>query len=197
MINRSTKEMKRAALTRVVPVALVLAGLGVGVAAAPGVQAAGAVVAKTAMAPVTLKGTLIKVDSSTSFTINAAKKFILVKADAMTRLKLGTKAVKKMSSLTPGDSLVVTGHQESGFVSATTVVAETGMGLVSFTGTLSKIDSASSITVTVGKVHEFVKLSATTHMSVKPSSLRVGDRLTVTGHQESGFATAETVIAHM
>ena len=194
-MSEKVKEKRPWVLLCAAQVTLALASFGIGaVVVTPGAGAASAV--PRSMAPVTLKGTLVKVESASSFEINVGASFVLVKVDDMTHISLGTKHVK-LSSLQVGDSLVVRGHQETGFVSATSVVAEMGMGLVKFTGKLVKIDSRSSFTVAVAMIRELVKTDAMTHMKVKVSSLRVGDRLSVTGRQEMGFVSATSVVVHM
>src|SRR5579863_1029479 len=162
---------------------------------------AGATTVHATVAPVRFVGTIVEINSSSSLTVDEKSRLLLVKTDDMTHIKLGTKSVK-LSALKPGDTVVVAGQQETRFVSATSVAAESGMGLVSYSGILSKVVSSSSFTINLGTLHELVKTDDVTHIKlgtkfVKVASLKVGDHLGVAGHQEAGFVLATNVVIYM
>jgi hypothetical protein len=85
--------------------------------------AAGAAVARTTMAPVTETGKITKIVSGASFTMSVKNKSYVVKADAMTHVKEGSKVVK-FSALKKGETVVVKGPLDMKTVSATSIVIE-------------------------------------------------------------------------
>ena len=113
----------RSNLARLVaPVALSLGTLGGGVAIASVIApTAGAVVAKTAMAPVTETGKITKIISGSSFTMTVKKTSYVVKADAMTHVKDGSMMVK-FSKLKKGETVTVKGPLDMKTISATSIV---------------------------------------------------------------------------